>query len=489
MAKATPLINKILRSGAEGKLAQGNSDLLWARSTTAIKLAASKDYQQLLKAEKLIQLNAVNGELNLEDKLQLAMILAPRPEPASKKRAIQMLSEVKQISKLSTKASLLLARLHQEVGDWKKAKSQMIDTISVYADNPAVWDTYTRMLLERKEYKNAAEQLKHYIKLAPNTSQAIELQVRVLAGLGQKEKAVRLLGKMMPQKPGLKDMRQVRGIAGMLDQIGEHQQAGKLYEIHFAMAKKIDEAKAKADGTANRNVETSKAILLLARHLAAFGDPNKAIDLLGAMWRNGKSSQVTQMALSCLRSRRKELGESKDAVVEGWIKSALREDPESVQFLAQLADLRDIQKNADEAEKLYRSILKLDGVEGRQRGMILNNLSFLLGLKKNDLPEALKMADEAIELFGPTSDMLDTRAVILLGMKDADAAIADLKLAVVGRPTPSKFFHLTQAYLQKENEAEAKKAWEKAVELGLSEQELSTMEATAYKKLKAKFGG
>ena len=61
LVKATPLVNKILNAGADGKLQPNDPSLLWARRAAAQMLAATGEYQQLLKAEKLLASSAKDG--------------------------------------------------------------------------------------------------------------------------------------------------------------------------------------------------------------------------------------------------------------------------------------------------------------------------------------------------------------------------------------------------------------------------------------------
>ena len=77
-AKLTPLLNQILRAGEEvgsdGQkvLPPNDSNLLWARRVGAEILAATQDYQNLLKAEKLLASSSQDGLLSVEDRMQMA---------------------------------------------------------------------------------------------------------------------------------------------------------------------------------------------------------------------------------------------------------------------------------------------------------------------------------------------------------------------------------------------------------------------------------
>jgi Tfp pilus assembly protein PilF len=94
---------------------------------------------------------------------------------------------------------------------------------------------------------------------------------------------------------------------------------------------------------------------------------------------------------------------------------------------------------------------------------VLNNLAFLLAVQ-NRPGDAKELIDEAIQIFGPTSDLLDTRAIVELSAKNAKQAIADLDLATVDQPTGLKYFHLAQAHLANKDQLAAAEAMKKALE-------------------------
>jgi len=92
--------------------------------------------------------------------------------------------------------------------------------------------------------------------------------------------------------------------------------------------------------------------------------------------------------------------------------------------------------------------------------------------------------------MGPNSDILDTRAVVLIAQKDYKGAIRDLELSVTDNPTASKYYHKAVAHLgaAKTNVGEnqnAIKAWEKAVSLGLDRNSLNRMEFEQYENVKS----
>src|SRR5690606_17913674 len=120
--KASGLINSVLEKVAKDPKSVPEIDAQWARRTAAQVLAAKKDYQSLLDAEKLLASNSVDGALPVADKAEMASILAPRPEQVSKRKAIQLLEEIKTQSSLTLQQELMLANLYFETDNWTAAR-------------------------------------------------------------------------------------------------------------------------------------------------------------------------------------------------------------------------------------------------------------------------------------------------------------------------------------------------------------------------------
>ena len=120
--KASRLINMVLEKTAQDRSSVPEVDAQWARRAAARVLAAKGDYQSLLNAEKLLASNSDKGVLPVADKLEMASILAPRPEQISKLKAIQLLEEVKHQASLDLKQELLLANLYFQTDNWRDAR-------------------------------------------------------------------------------------------------------------------------------------------------------------------------------------------------------------------------------------------------------------------------------------------------------------------------------------------------------------------------------
>src|SRR5262249_33477200 len=118
------------------------------------------------------------------------------------------------------------------------------------------------------------------------------------------------------------------------------------------------------------------------------------------------------------------------------------------------------------------------------RAEVDNNLAFLLAVQGRNPDEALKLIEEAISLFGPQSDMLDTRGVVYLSKGDYKQALADLSDCVIAtEPKPTQLVHLAMAQTAAQQELEARRTLEKAKALKFSPDELSPLEKTKYQEM------
>ena len=109
-------------------------------------------------------------------------------------------------------------------------------------------------------------------------------------------------------------------------------------------------------------------------------------------------------------------------------------------------------------------------------------------MKTGDGDRALKMVDDAIKTLGPTSDLLDTRAMAHLARGDSKNAIADLTLALNGSVEPMKLFHLALAYSKAGDKVKANEAWQQAKEKKFDPNQLSEPERKLYDQLLAAIG-
>ncbi len=151
------------------------------------------------------------------------------------------------------------------------------------------------------------------------------------------------------------------------------------------------------------------------------------------------------------------------------IDRALRDDPELLPVQMQQAEFYEIIGNSEKSNGLYRQLLERDELTGPSRAIVLNNLAYLLATTETStaaMEEALKYVDEATQILGPVSDILDSRAVVLIQAKRYADAIAALELAVTDNPTPSKYFHKALAHFRAGQNESAPSRLEKSRGIG-----------------------
>lgn len=480
-AKATPIINDILKLAAEdakkaaagdegaGRLAT-DANVFWARRMAAEMLSKTRDYQKILDAEKLLSSNSVGGELSETDKLQMARILALRPEPSSRVKAIRLLEEVQRNRVLSLEDDLRLGGLYFSTGDWEACRGQMSETIARNPGVPAARERYINMLLQKGGSSNitaASRQLKKLQELAPSAPSTLSLVVRVAVRLGKQEQALAAISRLLPKDPRTAKANSLVALARLFTELGDLDRAETLFRV-----------------AAERD---PNSVLFYADFLGTHREMGRAFEVLEKAIDTMNPKFVVRTGLVLLRANRKKVDDEFDGQIESWLTKALREDPESIPLQLQKAELADQQQRYDDAITLYRKLLSQQDLEGQGRAVVLNNLAYLLALKArnaNAAEEAMGYVAEAIDLLGPQADILDTRAVVYTALEQYRAATTDLELALTENPTASKYFHKSRAHMLSGEMQKAIGAWEKAVDLGLTRQSIAVAEQDLFDELK-----
>ena len=471
LAKATRLINEILSASADPEvLANARPHVQWARRRAAQQFSTTQDYQSLLKAERLLAANSQEGKLPLEDRLLMAQILALRPEPPSRVKAVQLLEDLKRTQTLTPQIELTLGKLYFQLGDWDACRSQMQEVVASAPKMAAARATYIRMLLRQKDsqsHNEAARELAKLRKIAPTDPETLELIARVFAKFDREDEMRAVLAPLLKQEKTT--ARTFIKVGLLLAELGDLETAGKIF------------AKLAEQSPAGR--------LQNIRFVAQYLDINRGFDLLDEMRSELTATQLATSAVQLVSSNTEKDLEAVQARAQTWLDRGLREDPESVNLLLLQAQLFDTQKNYQGAIDIYRKVLNEDELSGNSKAIVLNNLAYLLALSSQDpqtAEEAMGYTAEAVDILGPSSDILDTRAVVFLAQDKPAEAIADLELALTDKPTASKYFHLSEAHFLSRELKEAVEAWDQAIELGLKRESVATAEKETFDRLKAK---
>jgi tetratricopeptide (TPR) repeat protein len=459
--KAAVYLNKLLRASYEGKLEPGDPNGPWARRQAAKLLAATGDRGDSMRAERLLSVAVEGRTATPEDYDQLIDLLSLRGDPVSRQQAIDLLNEVKKLrGGLTPERELQLGHLLYELGEWDAAKQQMLDVIGKFPNDARLQTAYASMLIGRKEFDEAQLRITR-LGEKPELAGAInELRLRLASVRGDKDEVRNMLKAMTPDLARLTEeqLKYVRGLAQTADGAGDHEYALTLMQEYARRA---------PDGA-----------LELARMNALYGNVDEGLASLRSLAPQNMDDSM-RIAVEVLRNRRDEDPAKLDAEVERIVRSALRDDPESARRLVLEAEMLEVQEKFDESIAAYQKLLARDDVPTLVRATALNNLAFILALKSKtpeDLELALNSVNEAIELIGPISDILDTRALVYLKQQQYPLAAEDMKQAVRMNPTASKYYHLAAALLGAGDEEGAAAAWKQAQAEGIGPDAVSKLE-------------
>ena len=319
---------------------------------------------------------------------------------------------------------------------------------------------------QRQELLNEARDLIAELKaLRPDAFNVVVLQARLFKAQNQIGKAIELI-QATAKRPDLSDPAW-QPLAALTDQLGETKLAEKL----------LRQLVEKSDRPQNR--------LALALFLGRQGRVKEALDQCEPLWNaTTKPEELVEGTLKVLSFPDGDRDKTQLDRVASWMEKGLEKQPKSPLLVFRLASIRERQGRFQDAEAVY-----VQGVQqGQNNATVLNNLAWLMALRKGDENKALDLINRAIKLAGPIPELLDTRGVINTKLGKSKSAIEDLTKATTLDPKGPKYFHLTQAYLQAGNKQAAAESWAKARSRGLTPDGLHALEASAYQQVLGELG-
>jgi cellulose synthase operon protein C len=404
-----------------------------------------------------------------DDKRMRALVLASQGRRRDRVEAIRILEEVNQLQPLTASDQFFLAQLYQNLGNKAKVQTLLQTLLSNEGDNPQYVAYFARILLARNEPEEADTWVAKLEKLQPKAWQTVELKARLLHAQGKNTDAISLAVKFAEEKDA-----PLVAIANLLEQI-EDKPKKAAEQMHKKLIDKVDKDK-KPD-----------ASLLLAGFLGRGGRFTEALDECDRLRSQRPPERIIGLALAILYKT--SAGKAERDRVESWIQEALqaaKDDAKRQAVLRQnLATLYNLQARFDESEKMYRRCLE----ENPRDVLAMNNLAWLLAAKRQNADEALSHIQRALDIAGPLSALLDTRALIYLAQGKSDLAVKELEDIVADNPTGPGFFRLAQAYYGANNKAVAQDNLRRALTTySLKEMDLDPLERDKYKQLCAALG-
>ncbi|HEY2759887.1 MAG TPA: hypothetical protein VGI75_04070, partial [Pirellulales bacterium] len=304
----------------------------------------------------------------------------------------------------------------------------------------------------------------------------VELMAHAQSMLGRGPQAAALLLGLLPtERPLAKDK------WPLLKQLAGYYDGGGFHPGYLAQIGQTDQVEKLLRELATYEPEQS---LALVSWLASRGKVDMVLDFIDQNRQKMSPPQVMQLSMLAMRQSASPPTAPQIQRVTEWFDRFRRDDPDALAIQMMYADFLDFQHRWDDVEKIYRDILARKDLESSQRGAILNNLSFLLAMQGRNQDEAVKFIDEAVKLFGPQSDVLDTRGVVYLSKGDTQQALADLRDAVAASdPKAAQFVHLAMAQTAANDELGARKSLDRAKALNFNPDDLSPLEKSRYQSM------
>ena len=464
-ANAYTYINRMLNEAYEGRVAMNNPQVAWARDKAVRQLAGTRDYQQAIKAQRLLESGAQDGELGFADQILLGEMLTSQRDPKSQLKAIRIFKGLHKQGQLQKKQILLLAQLLNRTNDWKGCETLLTNALPDYRDDPQLWSVYIDFLIDRGEYDKAAARLNRFAEMKPNKMAYIDLRARLESERGNSKKLRDLLQSMAPTGSKAVDAEQLKVVLAIAQLATRHKDYELAEQLLRFYVKRVPES-----------------TFALIKFLALHGDSEEGVGFMKQLFNNSKDA-VLQLATQMLRIRRREIGDRFDETIDEMFSSALREDPDSVLRRTMYAEFLGIKQDYDASIQAYDELLKRGDLSSARRAAISNNLAYLLALQGVRLDQASELIEQAMQILGPIDDMLDSRAIVRMARKEYDLAVEDMTLATSISQEPVKFYHLAKAHFLAGNVQAALKAWEEAQQLGFEKDMLFLLEQVSFEEI------
>lgn len=460
-----------LRAPAPGATAE---DLAWATRAQAIALMRTGRPADRAAAEQLIGANPSTAA----DRLLKATVLSADSRPKSRREAINILEALDREDKLGVNDQVRLARLYlSEERDAKKFQDAMLKVLSAGgARNPRHLALYVGHLIDQNDLDEASHWLDELKRVEPTGLAALEMEALLLTARKKREREDSeppgATGR--PAPPEVRDLlvagsrrspELIGPVALLLSRFGYPAEAEAAYREFIA-----------------RDPKRPERVLTLATFLAGQkGRAEEALKILAGAWETCPHEQVAASALALYDAP--SVTEDQRKQIEAWLTEASRSLPDMVALSTRLGAIWIRQGKFDQAESKYRQILNShpDNVEAR------NNLAWLLALRDTSkIEEAEQLIEGAIAQVGPSASLLDTKAVVLIRAGRIPEALEALSTAAAIDPRNASVpLHAAWARHAEGNQDEARKAFQKAVQLGWTVDRSDPLERAYVEKLRS----
>ena len=424
----------------------------WARRILARQLAPT-GYRELLEALALLRRNVdAQGRQHPEDTLASIALLAPRSEPASWRQAVTLFEELAKTRPLSVDERVVLAGMRARLGRRAAARDDLIEIASSPNASHVVTAKIAEILLDDGDPRGARKWVERLRGEAPEAIPALVLSARLAKAEGNDALAEETVRRLVPDtRLTAENARGLVDRALLAESIGFHEAAERVLAEY---AKMVPEGK-----------------LIQARTTAPKRPIGDSLDLLDQALGKVSAAAFLETLAAVVRRSSGEIPPEERERISGWLARLDRENPDSPEVAIQLATLEESLGMRDEAERRYRDLLAGDRLNRLQTGVVAANLGWILARPEHS-DEALELVDRAVQILGPISELLDTRALVRLANDQKILALEDIRDALLV-PSAQKHLHLAVIQAESGDLDAAADALEKARSLGLADERLS----------------
>ncbi len=468
---AMALFDKMIAKSATAEKAE-QIQVAWARMMKAQTLN-HRDFQE---AVKLLDANRAAELEASPDRVLRATMYAARTEKVYQREGASLLQQLRQEDLLNPTGKLALAQLLDQLGEWAQARLLLLDLKEKEPNDATYPAVLIKMMIDHKEVDQTTAMLDELVKKHPQTPVTRLTQARVAIAKGKTAEGVAILKGLIPRPLPLAQSNYLLQIAKIMEEVKQIDAAEELYREYYAAR--------------------PTSILIYASFRARNGRTDAALDLCDtAMSRGLAATEVVHVGNMALRSAKPPATPAQFQRVEKWIDQGLASanPSDALTLKVMRAELFDLQGKYDDVERVYRDALSQKDISDAHRALVGNNLGYLLAMRNPAgspaLDDALKMVNEAIDILGPTSDLLDTRAMVHLARKEPADAAKDLETSLAEEPSGAKFYHLALAQLDDGQKDKAEVSYKRAVDdYGFTPSDLSVLERPQFDRLKTGLG-
>ena len=460
-----PLLEKLLSSQTETPDESAQA----ARRSLAIILAMKQNYREFQRATALMDQNAAEiSGIDIRDLRTMATVLQLSTRPADHLVAIGLLEKIDDRRQMSHADRWQLGNLYIRVGMPEQAAPQFAQAARSGFANPV----FLSDLIAHQIQVGALAEARNQIECLPATvspSELTRLRCRYVLAIGQTSAAIAELDRFVASSSEFESRAERLLLA-----------AETCREALRHDPSANDAVLSQAADRYLRTVvdEEPKQVAHLVRWLLKTRRDVEAFDLLDVVWQQLPAEIAAKFSRDMLsvgsnRSRRE--------LVEQHLVAKSQEQPDSLNLKLCLADVWSLGERYEEAEELYRAILRVDS----RHVPALNSLAWNLAMRGRLLDEAMTFADRAIAEAGPVPQLLDTRGCVKLAQSRLRAATDDLIVAAEGGNSPTTYLHLAFVQAETSDPKLARQTLAHAVGLGLRAEHLHPLDRDMFERLDA----